>query len=173
MAKTSKTRLVGFRATDDEIREIERICKALNISKTDYLRHVLSAGTTPVSRDSAAPAQAADVPETVKAHLSATDVRLDEIEKALVSSASAFDALLAQLNEILRVPTFREFRARDLAGPSIRREKEDELAYLVRLAHRYAIAHGGTWPDPTDSHTFGPVGPGCDLSKFPKTRPAG
>lgn len=167
-----KTRLVGFKATDDEFKEIERIAKTLKLSKTDYLRAVAFGAPAPMSTPAAAPASA-PAPDLapVTARLETVESRIAEINAALMQSAESFNALLQNLNEFLRIPTFREYRARDQAEGSIKKPDEPELTYLFRLANRYAVKYDA-WPNPDDKNQFGPVPAGTDIEKFPKTRPA-
>lgn len=165
-ARMSKKHVITFRLDGDEMAEIERICKTLRLSKTDYLRAVALGGQAPIGLPVATPAPPMD-----ESRLVALEAGQRDIQMALNDSASAFTLLLTNLNEFLRIPTFREYRARDLAGNSIKRDGEAEEVYLLRLAHRYFIQYQ-VWPDPEDKTKFGPA-PGADLAKFPRIKPAG
>ena len=63
----------------------------------------------------------------------------EEVNATLANSAESFNTLLQNLNEFLRVPSFREYRARDAVEGSIKREGEAELNFLIRLANRYYL----------------------------------
>lgn len=162
--KVIKTEYLKFRASPDEVKEIDRICATLRLSRTEYLRAVAFGGPKPISPPPAAPAAAMD-----DSRLASLEAGQRDIQIALNDSASAFAALMTNLNEFLRVPSFREYRARDVAGDSIKRDGEAEDAYLLRLAHRYFIQYQ-VWPNAEDKATFGPA-PGADLAKFPKIKP--
>lgn len=165
-ARMSKKHVITFRLDGDEMTEIERICKTLRLSKTDYLRAVSLGGSKPIGPPPAVPAAAMD-----DSRLASLEAGQRDIQMALNDSAAAFAALMTNLNEFLRIPSFREYRARDLAGNSIKRDGEAEEIYLLRLAHRYFIQYQ-VWPDPEDKTKFGPA-PGADLAKFPRIKPAG
>lgn len=166
----SKTEYLKFRATLDETKEIDRICKTLKLSRSDYLRAVAFGASAPMSTPVPAPASApaADL-APVTSRLETVESRITEINAALLQSAESFNTLLANINELLRVPTFREFRARDQAEGTIKKAEETELAFLFRLANRYVIKYD-IWPNPNNKNTFGPAP--ADIEKFPRTRPA-
>ena len=177
----NKDRKIDVRLTADEYAEIERVCRGLKLSKSDYLRAVAFGGAVAKPAQSPAPAPAAGIDserlegiETVidgmRSTLDEQQQRIAEIEQSLTASARAFDTLLQKLGEFIRVPSFREYRARLAVEQVEKRENEDELAFLVRIAQRYFIAHNA-WPDPADSRAFGPVPGGVDISKFPKSPP--
>ncbi len=156
----SKTRLIGFKATDDEVKEIERICKTLQVSKADFLRAAAFNTRAPIHQPQEQPQQPAEADlEPIKAELS-------DLRQSSAASAAAFETLLQSLNEFLYIPSFREYRARDLAEGTIRRDGEAEISYLKRLANRYYIKYAA-WPDPANMAAFGPVPKDTDLSQFP------
>lgn len=153
MAKTYK---IDIRLDADEMREIERQARALGVPKSQLARAVLTGAAAPKQ-----PAAAA----------TDTDARLTKIEDAMAASAAAFEQLLSQLAEVVRVPTFREYRARAGAENIAKRTDEDDLRFFVRLAFLY---HGlyQRWPDPADPRGFGPVPAGFNLASFPARPPA-
>lgn len=163
----SKTNLVSFRATPEELAEIERVCRGLKISKSDYLRAVAFGGA-PAQPQQLVPASTA--PAFDDSRLSALESDVAEMRDALRQSAGAFDTLLSQLNQILRVPTFTEYRARLHAEGVEKRENETDEQFLLRSAQRYFLTHGA-WPDPSNSRTFGRLPAGYDAARFPKSPP--
>ena len=162
-----KTRLLGFKATDDEHKELERICKTLGLSKTDYLRAVAFGAPAPTSTPAQA-AAAAPAPDFsfLQADIAALKAQQEEMNAALANSAESFNALLDYLNQYIRVPSFREYRTRDIVEGTIQKAGENELSFLTRLATRYYLIYKA-WPNPSESTAFGPA---ADETKanFPK-----
>lgn len=164
----TKTHKIDVRLSADELLEIERQARALNMPKSQLARLLLTGGgiAKPQPQQQPAAAQAFD-----DSRLSSVESRLSEIEESLSASARAFDALLSQLNELLRVPSFREYRARLAADGIEKRQTEDDAQFLIRAASRYFVLYQ-RWPDPADSRTFGPVPAGVDIKNFPAKPPA-
>ena len=170
-----KTRLLGFKATDDEHKEIERICKTLGLSRSDYLRAVAFGAPAPTST----PAQAAETAPAPDFSFLQADIDLikqqqeelkqqqQETAAALAQSAESFNQLLDYLNQYIRVPSFREYRARDAVEGTIQKPGETELAFLLRLANRYYILYK-TWPNAADINTFGKITNEETKANFPK-----
>lgn len=159
-----KTEYLKFRATRDEAREIERIAKTLGLSRSDYLRAVAfgapAPGATPTQPAAAAPAPdfsflQADI-DLLKQQQEEIKQQQKETAAALAQSAESFNALLEYLNQYIRVPSFREYRARDAVEGTIQKPGETELAFLLRLANRYYILYK-TWPNAADINTFGKI----------------
>lgn len=159
-----KTEYLKFRATRDEAREIERIAKTLGLSRSDYLRAVAfgapAPGATPTQPAAAAPAPdfsflQADI-DLLKQQQEEIKQQQKETAAALAQSAESFNALLEYLNQYIRVPSFREYRARDAVEGTIQKPGETELAFLLRLANRYYILYK-TWPKAADINTFGKI----------------
>ena len=165
----SKNRKIDLRVTAEELADIERICKGLHLSKSDYLRAVALGGTVAKPAPAAAPA-AATTGGIDEKRLDEIDARLAEIDESLSASARAFDALLQKLGEAIRAPSFAEYRMRAGVDGIKKRETEDINAYMLRLAESYFLAFD-LWPDPADLRTFGSHSPGFDASKFPKSPP--
>jgi hypothetical protein len=103
-----KTHKIDVRLSADEFREIERTARTLNISKSQYIRLLLSGGALQKSQ----PRE--DSPLVAKIETALSDMRteLAEIRELLVSISRSFESLLAFLREAQRIPTFREFRSR-------------------------------------------------------------
>ena len=160
--------VITFRLKAEEARELERICQTLGLSKTDYLRAVAFGAPAPIST----PAQAAETApapdfELLQAEIIEIKQQQQETAAALAQSAESFNTLLDYLNQYIRVPSFREYRARDAVEGSIQKPGETELAFLLRLANRYYILYK-TWPNAADINTFGKI---TDDTKanFPKS----
>ena len=162
-----KQRLIGFKATNDEFREIERICQTLGLSKTDYLRAVAFGATAPTSTPAQA-AAAAPAPDLtlLLAEIAALKTQQEEMNAAQAQAAESFNTLLDYLNQYIRVPSFREYRTRDIVEGTIQKAGENELSFLTRLATRYYLIYKA-WPNPAESTAFGPA---ADETKanFPK-----
>ena len=162
-----KQRLIGFKATNDEFREIERICQTLGLSKTEYLRAVAFGAPAPTSTPNPA-AETAHAPDfdLLQADIAALKTQQEEMNAAQAQAAESFNALVQNLGEFLRVPSFREYRARDAVEGSIQKPGETELNFLIRLANRYYLIYK-VWPDPTNINIFGKI---SDETKanFPK-----
>lgn len=164
----TKTHKIDVRLAADELLELERQAKILNMPKSRLARILLTGGAVakPQQQEPAAASPAFD-----ESRLSAIEARLGEVEESLSASARAFDTLLSSLNEFLRVPSFFEYRARLAVDGVEKRQSEDDLAFLIRAASRYFVLYQ-RWPDPADSRSFGRVPAGVDLSKFPTRPPA-
>jgi Xaa-Pro aminopeptidase len=162
----SKTHKIDVRLSADELAEIERAARVLNMPKSQYARLLLTGGAVQ-NQQPAAPAPAAQIDETALADMRA---ELAEMRESLVASAAAFDQLLSFLKEQQRIPSFREYRARAAVENIARRENESEQQYLQRLASRYFVVYQ-QWPLPSDSATFGPVPQGFEPQKWPATPP--
>ena len=156
--------VITFRLKAEEARELERICTTLGLSKTDYLRAVAfgapAPGATPTQPAAAAPAPdfsflKADI-DFLKQQQEELKQQQQETAAALAQSAESFNALLEYLNQYIRVPSFREYRARDAVEGTIQKPGETELAFLLRLANRYYILYK-TWPNAADINTFGKI----------------
>ncbi|MDA8256591.1 MAG: hypothetical protein M0Z99_13295 [Betaproteobacteria bacterium] len=164
----AKDTFLKVRLDPADMLEIERQARVLNMPKSQFARLVLTGGgiAKPQQADrSAAGGQLDD------SRLAALEAGLEEMRGALSQSAQAFDALLSRLNEIMRIPTFREYRGRLAAEGIEKKQNEGDEQFLIRSANRYFIAFS-VWPNPSDPRAFGPVPAGVDLSKFPKAPPA-
>lgn len=155
---------ISLKVDSSEFKEIERICKTLGLSKSEYLRAVAFGAPAPVSTPAPAP-EAAPAPDYsfLQADIDQLKQQQEEIKQqqqetatALKQSAESFNALLDYLNQYIRVPSFREYRARDAVEGTIQKPGETELAFLLRLANRYYILYK-TWPNAADINTFGKI----------------
>ncbi len=164
----SKTHKIDVRLEADELLELERQAKILNMPKSRLARILLTGAAVSKPQPQQPPAAA---PAFDDSRLADIERRLGEVEESLSASARAFDMLLQQLGEFLRVPSFREYRARLVVEGVEKRQNEDDAQFLVRAASRYFVLFQA-WPDPTDSRRFGPVPQGVDLAKFPPRPPA-
>ena len=170
-----KTEYLKFRATQEEAREIDRICKLLGLSRSEYLRAVAfgapAPGATPTPAAETAPAPdfsflQADI-DLLKQQQEELKQQQKETAAAIAQSAESFNALLDYLNQYIRVPSFREYRARDAVEGTIQKPGETELAFLLRLANRYYILYK-TWPNAADINTFGKITNEETKANFPK-----
>lgn len=155
---------ISLKVDSSEFKEIERICKTLGLSKSDYLRAVAfgapAPGATPTQPAAAAPAPdfsflQADI-DLLKQQQEEIKQQQKETAAALAQSAESFNALLEYLNQYIRVPSFREYRARDAVEGSIQKPGETELNFLIRLANRYYLIYK-VWPDATNINIFGKI----------------
>ncbi len=160
--------VITFRLKTDEARELERICQTLGLSKTEYLRAVAFGAPAPTSTPNPA-AETAPAPDFsfLQADIAALKTQQEEMNAAQAHAAESFNALVQNLNEFLRVPSFREYRARDAVEGTIQKPGETELNFLIRLANRYYLIYK-VWPDATNINIFGKI---TDDTKanFPKT----
>lgn len=149
--------VITFRLKAEEARELERICKTLGLSKTDYLRAVAFGAPAPNSTPTQ-PAEAAPAPDfdLLQAEIIEIKQQQKETADALAQSAESFNALLDYLNQYIRVPSFREYRTRDIVEGTIQKAGENELSFLTRLATRYYLIYKA-WPNPSESTAFGPA----------------
>lgn len=167
----SKTHKIDVRLEADELLELERQAKVLGMPKSRLARILLTGGAVAKPQPPQPQQPAAAAPAFDDSRFSSIEGRLAEVEESLAASARAFDTLLSNLNEFLRVPSFIEYRARLAAEGVEKRQNEDDLAFLLRAASRYFVLYQ-RWPDPANSVAFGKVPPGVDLSKFPTRPPA-
>lgn len=148
--------------------DLEKQSRLLNMPKSRLARLLLTGGA--VSKPQ--PQEPAAAPPVFDdSRLSAIEARIGEVEESLSASARAFDTLLSQLVEFLRIPSFREYRARAVVDGIEKRQNEDDMQHLMRIASRYFVLYQ-RWPNPRDSVSFGPVAQGVDLTKFPARPPA-
>ena len=158
---------VSLKMDQEEFKELERICKTLNLSKSEYLRAVAFGAPAPTST----PAQAAETAPAPDFSFLQADIDLlkqqqQETAAALAQSAESFNALLDYLNQYIRVPSFREYRTRDIVEGTIQKAGENELSFLTRLATRYYLIYKA-WPNPSESTAFGPAAEDTKAN-FPK-----
>ena len=158
---------VSLKLNSAEFSELERICTTLGFSKADYLRAVAfgapAPGATPTQ-----PAAAAPAPDFsfLKADIDLLKQQQKETAAALAQSAESFNTLLDYLNQYIRVPSFREYRTRDIVEGTIQKAGENELSFLTRLATRYYLIYKA-WPNPSESTAFGPAAEDTKAN-FPK-----
>ena len=152
-----KTEYLKFRATREEAREIDRICKTLGLSRSDYLRAVAFGAPAPGATPSPV-AETAPAPDFsfLQADIDLIKQQQEEMNAAQAQAAESFNALVQNLNEFLRVPSFREYRARDAVEGTIQKPGETELNFLIRLANRYYLIYK-VWPDATNINIFGKI----------------
>lgn len=162
-----KTEYLKFRATREEAREIDRMCKLLGLSRSEYLRAVAFGAPAPGATPSPA-AETAHAPDFsfLQADIALLKSQQEEVNATLAQSAESFNALLQSLGEFLRVPSFREYRARDAVEGTIQKTGESELNFLIRLANRYYLIYK-VWPDPTNINIFGKINEDTKAN-FPK-----
>ncbi len=163
-----KTAFLKVRLDADDMLQLEKQSRLLNMPKSRLARILLTGGAVAKPQP---PQPQQTAPAFDDSRFSAVESRLSEIDESLSASARAFDTLLTQLNEFLRVPSFREYRARLGAEGVEKRQNEDDMQFLIRAAQRYFIAFSA-WPTTDDSRAFGPLPPGFDAAKFPRTPPA-
>lgn len=159
---------VSLKLNSAEFSELERICTTLGFSKADYLRAVAFGASAPIATPSPA-AETAPAPDFsfLQADIESLKSQQEEMNAALANSAESFNALLQSLGEFLRVPSFREYRARDAVEGTIQKTGESELNFLIRLANRYYLIYK-VWPDPTNINIFGKINEETKAN-FPKT----
>lgn len=158
---------VSLKMDSAEFKELERICKTLNLSKSEYLRAVAFGAPAPTSTPTA-PAETAHAPDLsiLQADIALLKSQQEEVNATLANSAESFNTLLQNLNEFLRVPSFREYRARDAVEGTIQKPGESELNFLIRLAKRYYLLYK-VWPDATNINIFGKLNDDTKAN-FPK-----
>lgn len=164
----AKNTFLKVRLDAAEMLDIERQAKLLNMPKSQLARLMLTGGAAAKPHQQPAPAAGGAFDDS---RLIAIESRLSELEESSRASARAFDALLSQLNEFLRVPSFREYRARLVTDGVEKRQAEDDTQFLVRAASRYFVLYQ-QWPIPSDLRSFGPLPQSFDPSKFPNKPPA-
>ena len=159
--------VITFRLKAEEARELERICQTLGLSKTEYLRAVAFGAPAPTSTPNPA-AETAPAPDFsfLQADIDLIKQQQEEMNAAQAHAAESFNALVQNLNEFLRVPSFREYRARDAVEGTIQKPGETELNFLIRLANRYYLIYK-VWPDPTNINIFGKISDDTKAN-FPK-----
>ncbi len=148
---------VSLKLNSAEFSELERICTTLGFSKADYLRAVAFGAPAP----GATPAQAAETAPApdlalLQADIAALKTQQEEMNAAQAQAAESFNTLLDYLNQYIRVPSFREYRTRDIVEGTIQKAGENELSFLTRLATRYYLIYKA-WPNPAESTAFGPA----------------
>jgi Xaa-Pro aminopeptidase len=162
----AQKRFLGIKLDADELREIERQARALNMPKSQYARLLLTGGALQNPQPQPQPV-ASSIDES---RIERIEAQIEEMRESLIASARAFDELLAFLREQQRIPSFREYRARAMVENITKRENETEQQYLLRLASRYFVLYQ-VWPTPADSTNFGPVPQGFEPQQWPSMPP--
>lgn len=162
----TQTAFLKVRLSSEEMFEIERQARAMSTSKSALVRLILVGGAAQIVQQTAPLAGV----ESLQKAINAQQQDIAEMRDSLQQSAAAFDALLNQLNEFLRVPTFREYRSRLAAEGAEKKQNETEQDFLTRCANRYFVAYQ-VWPDASNLKTFGVGGASVDLTKFPREPP--
>jgi hypothetical protein len=167
-----KSEYLKVRLDADELREIERQARALNLPKSRYARLLLTSGKSPPSSPPGGAGVVAYQPsvERIEAQIADMRAELADIRESLTASARAFEELLTFLRESQRIPSFREYRSRAIAENIVNNPGETEQQYLLRLAARYYLLYR-RWPTPSDNLQFGPIPQNFDLQKWPMTPP--
>lgn len=163
----AKSTFLKVRLDAAEMLHIEKQARLLSMSKSQLARLLLIGGAVAQPQQ---PTPAPTAPAFDDLRLAALEADVTGMREALTQSAAAFDTLLSQLNQLLRVPTFTEYRARLHAEAVEKRENETDEQFLLRSAQRYFLAHG-VWPDPSRSRAFGRLPAGYDAARFPKSPP--
>lgn len=157
---------IDARFTADEAREIERYAKALGKTKSEYLR---LCALHSYAQKTSAPVAAPEIESRIDAlagQVADLQSAVIDLRRASAESAAAFDSLLAHLRELLRVPSFREYRARAAAEGDRQRPGESSIDTLLRLARDYHRQYG-VWPDIRDTMKFGTLPNDVDPNKWP------
>ena len=159
---------VSLKMDSAEFKELERICKLLNLGKSEYLRAVAFGAPAPGATPSPV-AETAPAPDFsfLQADIAALKTQQEEMNAAQAQAAGSFNTLLDYLNQYIRVPSFREYRTRDIVEGTIQKPGEAELAFLTRLATRYYLIYKA-WPNPSESTAFGPAAEETKAN-FPKS----
>lgn len=150
-----KNNVFRVRLSDDELHDLQRAAAALKRPVAEYARLLLTTKSPQ--------------PQQTRIDESAlSDIRAEiaELRESQSAAARAFDALLAQLRELMRVPSFREFRARCYIDGILEKPGEPAFDYLLRIAQMY-YAQYHAWPDARDARTFGPTPQDFPREKWP------
>lgn len=142
-------KMISFKLPVEAVRDIDRTAEVMHLTRSDYLRAVIMGGT---QKQTEAPEISAE--------------RLSKIEAQQQEISAAFTALLDRLGELVRTPSFREYKSRRLAEEPVLKKGESTRDYLIRIAEDYFRLYG-VWPDCGDLQHFGTVPDGG----FPKDRP--
>jgi len=161
-----KTHKLDIRLSADELKEIERGARALNMPKSQYARLLLTGGATQKPQQTQ---QSQQTPIDEK-HIERIEKKIEKLHESFVTLVRAFDDLLAILKEQQRVPSFREYRTRCIVEGVKRIENESEHQFLMRVAMTYYALYK-RWPTTADPIRFGPFPQNFDPAEWPSSPP--
>lgn len=154
-----KTVSVTFRLTPEELEALDRLAVTNRLSRSRFIKQQVFA--------------VKNTPEEVS-FLRGLDARIASLEAAFKQLHNELravnDGVLRVLSIVfdkVRVPSFREFRARAYAECRYPYKGQRQIDYLIGLAKDYYAAYG-IWPNVDDRPSFGPVPDGVNPDKFPR-----
>lgn len=155
---------IDARFAADEIAQIDRICKSLNMPRSQYLRLCSTGGISQNALATKTQASTFD-DSALREDLDEMKKTLDRVRDEISNSAKSFDALLNQLSQILRISSFREYRAKAAVDGFTPQPGEQITDVLIRLAESYFL-QTEIWPNVSDQRTFGDMPQGFDQQIF-------
>ena len=103
--------------------------------------------------------------------LDAVENAIDNVFDRLSALENATTTIAESVSELVRTPSFIEYRARAKAKNITQQPGESDLQFLLRLAKSY-YARYRAWPDPSDTNRFGAFPATAKPEQWPKAPPA-
>lgn len=150
---------VTFRVTPEELRSLDRLAAMNRLSRSRYIKHqVFAAKNT---------SEEVSFLRDLDARIASLEGVLNRLRDELRAVKDGVFRVLFIVFDKVRVPSFREFRARALAEGRYRCRGQRPIDYLIDLAKDYYAAYG-IWPNVDDNQGFGGVPDGVNPSDFPR-----
>lgn len=161
-SRNMKIKQITLRLTPSELAEITRKATGEDISRVEYIRRCIFEGSS--SPASLPPEEIEEIRDQLGEHGRALDdIRevltdiLKRIEDMGGEIAENFNELVQGIKELIRVPSFREFRGRCIVEGWEKHPKETDSEFTIRVAKAYFQKYG-IWPDPVARpKDFGPL----------------
>jgi hypothetical protein len=137
-----------IRLSEDEAVKVRRYAKATDLSVNGLFRLLVQKLGQP-EKPNSPPKSTADITASSEELLA----ELDNLGHTISDVEGHLAKLVSRLTDVMRVPSFLEFRARQQVE-GVDYGYDDKLANLVAQARAYYSLYR-VWPDPTDSGRFG------------------
>lgn len=148
--QNDQTGRITIRLGSSELATISRLAREHRMSKSEYIRDRIFSPAGERTRGE-------DLEELRN--------RLDEIAGEI---AENFNELVQGIKELIRVPSFREFRGRCIVEGWEKYPKETDSEFTIRVAKAYFQKYG-IWPDPVaNPKDFGPMPKDITAEAWPR-----
>lgn len=148
----SKTQVFSLKIMPKDAETFREQATALGLTNADYFRLLISQKSGQESMNTPA----------------IDDKKLDSLEGKMSSVESMVKAVMTNIIEHQRLPSFYEFRARHIAetNPSPPKTASEKFAFFLDVARRYHRKYDA-WPDPSNRSAFGPGLDDQQLASWP------
>jgi len=137
-----------IRVSDEEAGKVRRYAKATELSVNSLFRLLIEKLGQP-EKPNRQPENLSNAAASSEALLA----ELDQLSHTISDVESHLEKLVFRLTDVMRVPSFLEFRARQQVE-GVDYGYDDKLEYLFAQAKAYHSLYR-VWPDPGDASRFG------------------